>query len=314
MRWILIVPVFVGFAVVGCGHVKRAVNSLSGDAPSGGVPEVPAHLRAQSEGGGVTPLTRVSLDGEGGFPTGVAGAPLPAGIPSDDEISWTDPDNPDAPLEGMEASLASQGDQVGGWEVSYTEATRRAVREGRPILIWFTDTKRSPMCKSLSAEVFSDPAFDAWAYEHLIRLRVDFNVTGKDEDEELRKKAYLAKLKKRYKVMGLPMVLVMAPDGTVTGRYKGYRRGEGEFYWGRIKNATITAEEQQVKWMASMKKKGYRVWKNRKGKQVFARLLRYRMGELLLVEPSGKRLLAKEKQLSDDDRAWIQSELAKRAQ
>jgi hypothetical protein len=35
---------------------------------------------------------------------------------------------------------------------------------------------------------------------------------------------------------------------------------------------------------------------------------------MLLVEPRGKRLLAKEKQLSDDDRAWIQSEQAKRAQ
>ncbi|MDE0825765.1 MAG: thioredoxin family protein [Akkermansiaceae bacterium] len=277
---------------------------------------MPAHLMASPEGGGTTPLARVSLDGPGGggFPTEVAAGPLPVGLPADEDIAWTDPDNPEAPLEGMEASLASQGEQVGGWETSYTEATRNAVRKGRPILIWFTDTKRSPLCKSLSAEVFSDPSFDAWAFENLVRLRIDFNVTGKSEDEELRKKAYLAKLKKRYKVSGLPMVLVMAPDGTVTGRYKGYRQGEGEFYWGRIKNATITAQRQQVAWMAAMKKKGYRVWKNRKGKQVFARLLRYSKGEMLLVEPRGKRLLAKEKQLSDDDRAWIQSERAKRAQ
>lgn len=314
MRWILIFPLFLGLFLGGCAHVKRTVGKFSGEPPKKGVPEVPAHLMAQPAGGGGA-LARVSLDGGGeDVPTGVAGGPLPAGIPDDDEIAWTDPDNPEAPLEGMEASLASQGEHVGGWKTSYTEATRDAVRDGRPILIWFTDSKRSPLCKPLSTEVFSDPTFDSWALENLVRLRIDFNVSGKTEDEELRKKEYLATLKKRYKVSGLPTVLVMAPDGTVTGRYKGYRRGEGEFYWGRIKNATRTAVAQQEKWMASMEKKGYRVWKNRKGKQIFARLLRYRQGEMLLVEPNGKRLLAKEKQLSDDDRAWIQSELAKRAQ
>lgn len=290
----------------GCGNIKYAIT---GEDPfARPVQEVPAHLRGSS--GGPEPLlARVRLDDEGGEPLGII---LPGAIPSEDEIVWTDPDNPDAPLEGLEETLATPKATHGGWSISYSEATRRAVREGRPLLIWFTDTQRSPLGKALSVEVFSDPTFAAWSSEHLIRLRLDFNVKGEDENETLQMKAYLATLKKRYKVGGLPTVLVMAPDGTVTGRYKGYKRGSGDFYFGRIKNATQTAENQTEEWMASMEKKGYRVWKDRKDRQIFAKLLRYLKGELLLVEPSGKRIKAKEKELSDDDQLWIQGELAKR--
>lgn len=315
MRSFLILPALMSMVLIGCAHVKRATNTLTGKRPpSVGVPEVPAHLRAGPDGGGAPPLTRVTLDEEGVpvSPMNMAREGLMPGLPSEEDIRWTDPDNPDAPLEGLEETLAQAKGQSAGWEVSYTEATRRAVREGMPLLIWFTDTQRSPLCRSLSAEVFSAAAFEAFAQEHFVRLRIDFNVQGDDEDDRLRKKEYLATLKKRYKVNGLPTVLVMAPDGTVTGSYKGYSRGEGEFYFGRIRNATRTAEEQLVKWRASMEKKGYRVWKTRKDKQVFAKLLSYSKGKLIMVEPSGKRLEAKEKQLSDEDQEWIRAELAKR--
>jgi hypothetical protein len=298
---------------MGCGHVKRAAGALTGNTPNNQPPEIPDQLKAR-DNTGPTPLTRVSLDGEG-VPVGQgSAADFPGGIPSEDQIVWTDPDNPDAPLEGLEETLATKRSQSGGWEISYTEATRLAVREGKPIMIWFTDTLRSPLCRSLSAEVFSDATFDSWAREKLVRLRIDFNVRGETEDETLRKKDYVEGLKKRYKVGGLPTVILMAPDGTVTGRWKGYKRDQGDFYFGRIKNATRTAEMQLEKWHTSMGKKGYRTWKNRKGKQIFAKLLRYKDQELILVEPNGNKFKARERQLSDEDQAWIQAELAKRAQ
>lgn len=281
-----------------------------------GVPEVPPQFRRQDPAA----LTRVTLDGAP--PVGGAvdqGVVFPTGVTPDEDIVWTDPDNPDAPLPGLEETLSSAGSQRGPWEVSHTEARRAAVRQGKPLLIWFTDTKRSPTCQTLSRELFSTPDFDAWANGNVVRLRLDYNVSGAgggyDDkmDDRLRKKAYLESLKKRYNAGGFPTVLVMAPDGTVTGRYRGYRRGAPDFYWGRLKNAVRTAVEQQEDWLERMTKKGYRTWTDRKGRTLFAKLLRYyESGEMILVEPDGRRLRAKEKSLSDADRRWIAGERAKR--
>ena len=66
----------------------------------------------------------------------------------------------------------------GPWEESETIAKQRAAREGKPLLIWFTDSARSPMCKALNQELFSTPDFGMWASEKIIRLRVDANVAA----------------------------------------------------------------------------------------------------------------------------------------
>lgn len=293
-----------------CSRIERLVTG--GPEPTRTLPEVPPEFRrgfAQS-----SPTARVSVEGGGpapgmGIPDAAAAAAM--GFTPDDQIAWTDPDNPDAPLPGLEETLAAVK-KSGPWEMSYSAATKIAMREGKPLLVWFTDTQRSPLCKFLSAELFSTGEFDSWAREELVRLRLDFNVQGETEDEELRKKAYLESLKKRYKANGLPLVLVMAPDGTVTGRYRGYKRGEPDFYFGRIKSAVQVAAQHQEEWVKKMEREGYRRWTGKRGNTIFARLLRYREGELLLVEPDGRKFKAAEKNLSDEDRLWIQSQKAKR--
>ena len=297
-------------ALPSCSRVQRLVSG--GPEPTTSLPEVPPELRAAGFGQS-SPTTRVSVDGGAapgmGIPTGAAAEAM--GFTPDDQIAWTNPDDPDAPLPGLEETLAAVK-KSGPWEVSYTAATKIAMREGKPLLVWFTDTQRSPLCKFLSGELFSQPEFDSWARENVVRLRLDFNVKGESEDEELRKKAYLNALKKRYKANGLPLVLMMAPDGTVTGRYKGYRRGEPDFYFGRLKSASAAAERHQKDWVKKMERKGYRDWTGKRGNTIFAKLVRYREGELLLVEPDGRKFKAAEKNLSDGDRVWIQSQKAKR--
>ena len=61
-----------------------------------------------------------------------------------------------------------------------------------------------------------------------------------------------------------------------------------------------------------MSKKGYRTWTDTKDRTLFARLLRYKDGEMILIEPDGRRLKAKESNLSEGDQQWIRSEQAKR--
>lgn len=295
----------------GCSRVERMVKG--GPEPMTSLPEVPPELR--SGYASQSPVARVSVEDGTALPEmGVngPGAATPMGITPDEDIEWTDPDNPDAPLPGLEETLAATA-KSGPWEVSYTAARKLAMREGKPLVVWFTNTLSSPLCKFLSAEVFSTAAFESWAGENTVRLRLDFNVKGESEDEELRKEHYLEVLKKRYKANGLPLVLVMASDGTVIGRYKGYKRGEPDFYLGRLKHAAKTAEKHQKKWVKEMEAKGYRTWTGRRGnKEIFAKLLRYQADGLLMVEPDGRKFRAQEKNLSDRDRLWIQAQKNKR--
>ena len=235
----------------------------------------------------------------------------------EEDLMWTDPDNPEAGMEKMEEVMTDRAHR-GPWMISYSEARRMAMRNGKPILVWFTDTQFSPVCRSLDAEVFSKAQFGQWASGALIRVRLDFNVKGQGEgpgrsamDDKIRKENYLQALKHRYKVLGYPTVLVMTPDGTVVSRYRGYKKSYFDFYLARLKNDAARALKLHAKWQKTMERRGYREWKDLRDRTIFAKLVRYRGGEMILVEPDGKRLQAKERNLSRGDRAWIAAQRAK---
>ncbi len=52
---------------------------------------------------------------------------------------FTDPDNPDENLPELATLLAAAPKRSGPWMESETLAKQRAAREGKPLLIWFTD-------------------------------------------------------------------------------------------------------------------------------------------------------------------------------
>lgn len=261
---------------------------------------IPPHLRAKSPEG--TPV------GRGGNVSPSAVNPL---LTPEDQLVFTDPDNPDAGLPELSNILKTP--EKGPWEESETIARQRASREGKPLLMWFTDSNTSPMCKALNAELFNTPQFEDWAKDKLVRLKVDANSSrkfddmtlGEQEDMNIRRKAYVADMKKRYKVLGHPTLLVLSPGGEVIGRYRGYKRGQAEFTWGQIKQGQIVANNSYQSWRKDLEKKGYREWQDTKGRKVFAKLQKYHEGELVFLEPDGTRSKTKESRLSDADRAWI---------
>lgn len=308
--WIL-VGVGVAGGLSSCSRLKRMAAGKQ--EPTRVAPPVPAQFRGA---GYRDPVARVTL--EDVTPQEVTEKNVGRLIEREKELMWTDPDNPETGLEGMEEIMALSAKR-GPWLISFGEARRAAMREGKPILIWFTDTRSSPLCAYLSAEVFSKKEFSKWAEQEVVRLRLDFNVKGESRgqghsamDDKLRKEDYLEVLKKRYKVLGLPMVLLMAPDGTVTSRYRGYQKTYHDFYLSRLQNDVKIAKSHHEKWRSKMGRRGYREWNDNKGRTVFAKLSRYSGGEMILVEPDGKRLKALEKNLSSSDRAWIAEEKAKR--
>lgn len=290
----LLTALAAGCLLASCGGDAPEINLDEAMPPPGVGPKI-----RPPAGGGV----RVNPGGNA--------QPLPLNVTPQEEIVFTDPDNPDAGIPELANLMAAP--KRGPWEESETIARQTAAREGRPILIWFTDSARSPMCKVLSAELFSRPEFESWAAENVVRLRVDTNVSADDPElsldekisRETEMKAYVARLKKRYRVLGHPSVLMLNPSGEVIERLRGYKRGEADYFWGLIKQNTIAARISSEKWRKKLEAKGYRDWRGESGRKVFAKLSSYSKGTLILIEPGGERFRTQENNLSKDDRKWL---------
>lgn len=264
---------------------------------------------------GIPPRLRTK-DPDAGTPI-IAGGNTPAGglaskLSAEEDIVYTDPDDPDAEIAELSTLLAAPN--RGPWEDSETIARQRSSREGKPLLIWFTDSQGSPMCKAVSEELFATSDFGKWATEKLVRLKVDILVS-KDamrdmdlptaEDYRTRVRSYNAELKKRYKVMGYPSLVMLSPSGEVVGKYRGYKRGGADYLWGQMKHAEAVSANSYQSWRTDLEKKGYREWQDRRERKVFAKLTSYSKGTLTFIEPDGTRSRTQEDKLSDADQAWI---------
>lgn len=302
--WPWLLPGMLGMAACGLLGPKRPPEKTD-EQKAFGDTGIPPQLRARGTAGDT---------GDGAFPVTPGGNRSPGGplnfTPMED-IVFTNPDNPDAQLPELADLLAAP--KAKSWEESDTVARRRSAREGKPLLIWFTSTQNSPMCKALNEELFSTSDFEKWAGEKLVRLRVDDTARVSDPDlsldeartREIDIRTYASDLKKRYKVMGHPTLILLNPSGEVIGRYVGYNRGSAEFTWGLIKHGESVSTRAFTSWRAGLEKKGYREWQDRRGRSVFAKLVAYTKGELILIEPDGSRSRTHEDKLCDADRAWI---------
>ncbi len=265
---------------------------------------------------GVGPAIRSATAGGAAVTPGGNAPPLPRNITPAEDIAWTGFDGEGIPeLENLMAAP-----KKGPWEESETLARQTAAREGKPILIWFTDSARSPMCKVLAAELFSTPEFGKWAEKNLVRLRVDANVSANDPNLSLDQKitlesemkAYVRRLKKRYRILGQPSVLMLNPSGEVLTRYRGFKGGDADYFWGLIKQGVAASEAATREWRKGLEKKGYREWEGKRGRKVFAKLVSYSEGKLILIEPGGERYRTDESNLSRKDRKWIEEQKALR--
>ncbi|MGC4016664.1 MAG: thioredoxin family protein [Luteolibacter sp.] len=234
------------------------------------------------------------------------------------EILWTDPDHPEKGI--PELSDLMSAPKHGAWLDEETTARREAVREGKPLLIWFTDSAHPAGSKALTEELLDKKEFESWAKEKFVRLRVDGYPRVKDPnisfdeatDREARNRERTAEMKKRYKVLGYPTMLVLSSSGDVVGRYKGYKSGDADYTWGLLKQGETLAAKAGQEWRAGLMQKGYREWQDRSGNKVFAKLTSYSKGTLVFVEPDGRRSKTSETRLSDTDRDWIKQQKALR--
>jgi thioredoxin-related protein len=108
------------------------------------------------------------------------------------------------------------------WLTSVPEATAKAKKENKLILLDFTGSDWCGWCKKLDAETFSKSEFTDYAKKNLVLVEVDFPAQ-KQQSAEL-KNANKA-LQEKYKVEGYPTLVVLKPDGTVLWNQSGYLAG-----------------------------------------------------------------------------------------
>lgn len=301
-----------------CGPLGRAVSKMTPDRQEedeevGAIPE--SLLPGSSSNEGIEP-TEVREVGAGQDPAKAGGI---VGLPTEEEILFLDPDD----FEAAEAALAGLSSiQKRDWLTSHSVARNYAMLEGKPLLIIFTDTPGprntgSPSGNSLEKELLARTDFSEWAEERFVRLKLDFNVKDRNSaDSEkkevaIRKEKYLESLKKRYGVRGLPVILVLASDGTEVQRVRGYQTGNYEFAWGLLRTAEKVAQDKQLAFEKTLEKKGYRRWKGKNDQRILARLVAYDEGKLTLIAPNGRRHETHESSLSAEDRKWLAGAKAK---
>lgn len=243
----------------------------------------------------------------------------PEGFTAEEDIQFTNPDDPEASLAELSGILTDPGRQRGPWERSLKLARKNSIRAGKPLLIWFTNLRSSPRCKQLDDELFSQPKFQAWADDHLIRMRVN---EGEDFDQDhlsldqvqtmrVDFAKYVKQLKSHYKVLGYPSLVVVDPQGRVVGHHRGYRKGQQDLVWGRLRQWVVASDAATKDWMRKLEARGYREWEDKRGRKLIAKILRYDKGALHLVEPDGSRSQLDERTLSEADRKWIEEQKAK---
>ncbi len=305
-----------------CGRVGGVTAGEDKDDRFGELPEVPSHLRA---GGGNANVkiepAQARIVAAGVDPASLAtDAGGIEGLPSESDLIFTDPDD----VEGSEAAIQGLfGTREKNWLESHTEAKNLSLLESKPLLILFTDLPSpsgggSPTAARLQTELLARNDFSAWAKDHLVRLRLDFNLKDRKSADlskqslALRKEKFLKSLKKQYKIGGFPAMLVVSTDGSVLQHIRGYRSGSADYTWGLLKTAVVNSKQRQEVFEARLLKKGYRRWQGQNENKILARLVSYREGELILIGPNGKRYQTHENNLSPQDREWIKEQKEKR--
>lgn len=186
------------------------------------------------------------------------------------------------------------------WERNPRKAFAQAKARQKPMLLLFTAQWNS-ICQDLSSEVFSSKTFNRYAKENLVICFLDYPRDALSIPDALRR------LKEKFKIRGLPVLLVFDPEGHVVHQVTGYSKGRPVDYFNALKEVTDT----QLASISAKRKRliaqGYREWSNGKEQHFFAQFVRRNKNSITLKSPAGKKWNVEIKNLSPADRLFAQS-------
>lgn len=237
------------------------------------------------------------------------------------EIFFTDPDNPDADIKEIDDAFSAKVSRKKSWQQSYAAALREARRNGKPILIWFHDSKNSPASISLGREVLTRGDFDSWSNNNLVRLRYDRfekfapdkNSTESESSQALKKELYVKKAFEHFGVKGTPAIVMLSPDGQRLITIKGYKTNQMNSLMQQIKHTASIGVKQHEDLKKRLAPRGYRTWTGKNDNRIFAQLTRFdeKSGNVWFKEFDGTVTKTKIDMLSPQDQAWLTEQASK---
>lgn len=224
------------------------------------------------------------------------------------EVYFTDPDNPDAEIEGITAAFEAKRNG-NGWLESYATATRFAHRECRPLIIWFHDSVIAPKSSQLGEELLETKAFNEWCRDRVVRLKLDSGASIDDRSRSTAKysRAAIMRLARRYGLNRRPALAVLTPRGQLVQGIDGYNDFVQQVD-ALLKEGVIKAEKEMEEYQKKLAPRGYRTWSSATGElTTFARLQRFDEEHQMvyLKEYGGKISRTKLHRFCKEDREFI---------
>ena len=125
-----------------------------------------------------------------------------------------------APMTGKKPAVAGAAkapvSKPPNWTDRFYQAQKRAQKEEKPMLLYFSSSDRSDFCKQIDEEVLSTPMWADWANENLILLKVDFILDTKKQPADVRNQG--DELKTRFGISKVPTFIFVDPWGDLLSR------------------------------------------------------------------------------------------------
>ncbi|MBJ6366484.1 thioredoxin family protein [Snuella sedimenti] len=128
------------------------------------------------------------------------------------------------------------------WHTDMNKASEIAMKEKKPVLMFFTGSDWCGWCKKLQKEVFQTQDFEVWAKDNVVLMELDF---PRRTPQEQSVKVQNYQLQKIFKVRGYPTVFFVNPEKKPDGKMNlnslgktGFVRG-GAQQWLSVANNII---------------------------------------------------------------------------
>lgn len=125
------------------------------------------------------------------------------------------------------------------WHEDFEKVVSEAKEEDKYMFLYFTGSDWCPPCKVLKDEVFSQPAFKAYAEEDLVLMEMDFDAYGRPRSEDFGRQHY--ELKQSLGIAGYPMIVLLTSEGDYI-ETTGFMRGGAEKFVEHIKEIVASVE------------------------------------------------------------------------
>ncbi len=108
------------------------------------------------------------------------------------------------------------------WSTDYQASIAAAASAKKPILLEFTGSDWCPPCMKQNKDVFEQAAFEDYAKDKLMLVKLDFP-RRKEQAPEIKESNQ--QLAAQYAVQGFPTIILLSPDGKELAREVGYKGG-----------------------------------------------------------------------------------------